>query len=124
MLYAHTTSRIAADLAAAADFTGTDYTDLIDEALVAGYIYELRGIVEVTPSDNAGGIIHRAADDNTFHYSIEVDGDDGSLALGGWTWAEYDADGYVVAEGGAPLTDAAELEDMIDTIAEWSDNAL
>ena len=113
------TDKIAAEIDAAAYFTGT-YGDVIDTPFVAGYILDLEGVTFVSPDHEGNGQITRASDDSVMVYEIEHDEDDGTLTVAGWSWAVYDGERQVVAEGGDPINDTAGLADMLDTIADWA----
>ena len=113
------TDKIAAEIDAAAYFTGT-YGEVIDTPIVAGYILGLEGVAFVSPDHEGNGQITRASDDSVMVYAIEHDWDNDTLTVAGWSWAVYDGKRQVVAKGGDPINDTAGLATMLDTIADWA----
>lgn len=113
------TDKIAAEIADTADFTGT-HGEVIDTPYVSTYIRDLAGVIYVTPDHEGNGQIARASDDSVMVYSLEHDEDDDTLTVAGWSWAVYDGERQVVAEGGDPINDTDDLAAMLDTIVCWA----
>ena len=118
------TDKIAAEIADTAALTGT-YGEVIDTPYISTYILDLEGVTDVTPDHEGNGQITRATDDSVMVYAVEHDEDidTDTLTVAGWSWAVYDGERQVVAEGGAPINDADGLAAMLDTIADWAANA-
>ena len=113
------TDKIAAEIAAAAYFAGT-YGEVIDTPFVAAYILDLEGVAFVSPDHEGNGQITRTSDDSVMVYAIEHDEDNDTLIVAGWSWAVYDGDSQVVAEGGDQINGTYGLAAMLDTIADWA----
>ena len=118
------TNKIATEIAAAAEFTGTKWSQLIDAPLIAAHILsEIDGIKDYA-SEEYDSITLTRVDGETMTFSIEVDVEEGeevdTLIVAGWSWATYDGERVVVTEGGAPINNADDLAGMIDTIADWA----
>ena len=117
------TNKIATEIAAAAEFTGTKWSQLIDAPLIAAHILsEIDGIKDYA-SEEYDSITLTRVDGETMTFSIEVDVEEGeeidTLTVAGWSWAVYDGEHVVVIEGGAPINDTNGLAAMLDTIADW-----
>ena len=113
------TDKIAAEIADTADFTGT-HDQVIDTPYVSTYLLDLEGVTDVTHDHEGNGQIARAADDTIMVYAIEHDEDADTLTVAGWSWAVYDGEDVVVAEGGDQINDTDGLAAMLDTIADWA----
>lgn len=118
------TDKIAAEIAAAAAFTGTKWSQLIDAPLIAAHIFgKIDGISDY---DNAhyDSITLTRVDGETMTFDIEVNVEEGeeidTLTVSGWSWAVYDGERQVVAEGGDQINDTDGLAAMLDTIADWA----
>ena len=117
------TDKIAAEIASAAEFTGTKWSQLIDAQLIAAHIFgKIDGIKDYASEDYDSVTLTRT-DGEIMIFSIEVDVEEGeeidTLTVAGWSWAVYDGEHVVVIEGGAPINDTNGLAAMLDTIADW-----
>lgn len=118
------TDKIAAEIATAAAFTGTEWNQIIDAPLIAAHILsEIDGINDYSNEVNDSITLTRA-DGETMTFDIEVDVEEGdevdTLIVAGWSWAVYDGERQVVAEGGDQISDTDGLAVMLDTIADWA----
>lgn len=118
------TDKIAAEIAAAAEFTGTKWSQLIDAPLIAAHIFgEIAGISDYDNAWNSSITLTRY-DGETMTFDIEVDVEEGeemdTLTVAGWSWTTADTDGQATGEGGDLLTNADDLDMMIAKIADWA----
>ena len=118
------TDKIAAEIASAAEFTGTKWSQLIDAQLIAAHIFgKIDGLNDYASEDYDSVTLTRT-DGVIMTFSIEVDVEEGeeidTLTVAGWSWAVYDGERQVVAEGGAPINDTDDLAAMLDTVACWA----
>ena len=121
------TNKIAAEIAVAAEFAGTKWSQLIDAPLIAAHIISEIDEINDYASEEYDSITLTRVDGETMTFDIEVDVEEGeeidTLTVAGWSWAVYDGERQVVAEGGDQINDTDGLAAMLDTIVDWAVSA-